>query len=151
MRKFWTTTYLLFFSVLLIGNTAWTQEDEVPENIVTIQDQRIQFSDDGQLMFSVVVKEGFFSYLEKFTLTVDGRAAEDLKFDPVVTFFDKTFNKNKHGVKSRASAKGEYKTSKTYAAGDKVAVRLGYQACTTEYCLFPTGGCLRADSKQGRS
>ncbi|MGH1469294.1 MAG: cytochrome c biogenesis protein CcdA [Bdellovibrionales bacterium] len=118
---------------------AFSQTDEVPEDIVSLKAERVEFvGTEKDIKFQVLVKEGFFAYLDKFSLEIDGREAENLSFDPVVTFFDKTFNKNKRGIKNSALGSAQLASATSYKAGDTISIKLGYQACTVEYCLFPT-------------
>lgn len=130
--------FLIFVLSTFFIIPAMGQEGEVPDDIVGISRERVEFdtASDG-LKFEVSVKEGFFSYLDKFSVEIDGVKAENLSFDPVVTFFDKTFNKNKTGVKSSALGSAKINSTKAYVEGDVITIKLGYQACTVEYCLFP--------------
>lgn len=118
---------------------AFAQEDDVPDDIVVLKAGRVEVSgDEGELKFQILVKDGFFAYLDKFGLEIDGAKAQKLSFDPVVTFFDKTFNKNKKGVRRAALGSALVESARTYKEGESISVKLSYQACTTEYCLFPT-------------
>lgn len=124
---------LLFFQPIFA-------EVDIPDDIVTIDEKSIQVSplnDDTQLSFDIYVKEGFFAYKEKFEVNISNYKTLPLTIDPIVTFFDKTFQKNKEGVRTKAHISTIIK-SETKAASDSLAIKLVYQACTPEYCLFPT-------------
>ncbi len=127
--------YSLFFLPLMVAAGS-----DVPDNIVMIKDNSFALVEkDGeiQFQFDIDVEEGFFAYKEKFEVNIDGFNVLDLQMDPIVTFFDKTFQKNKEGVRSNAHFMGTLK-NKTSALPDSLSVHLVYQACTPEYCLFPT-------------
>lgn len=133
---------ILSQTVFLTGLFAETNDsDQVPDNVVIVSNQLIEFIPPNKIQFQVQVHEGFFSYLDKFSLEIEGLKTSNLKFDPVVSFFDKTFQKNKEGLKNLASGKAEIQLSSTalnFNADQDLKVKLNYQACTPEYCLFPT-------------
>lgn len=129
----------IVFLNLISANQADNQQD-VPENVVVVLDQTLSLKNLDELEFKVQVHEGFFSYLDKFSLEIEGLSITELKFDPIVTFFDKTFQKNKEGLKGIATGKAKVKITNLQSPFDesqKLNVKLNYQACTTEYCLFP--------------
>ncbi len=145
MKKINKNRVLFFIFNLILGlNMSFPalalEEDSIPENVVSIKEDSLSFSEKGELQFQVDVADGYFSYLEKFKLEISDLQIKDLKFDPVVTFFDKTFNKNKKGVRNLTPASAKYTIQKSadLKSGDLLNVTLSYQACTPEYCLFPT-------------
>ncbi len=114
--------------------------DKVPDNVVMIPSPGLTFIEPNKIIFNVEVKEGFFSYLDKFSLEIEGLTITSLDFDPVVTFFDQTFKKNKQGLKNLASGTALFEISNkaiVFKESQTLNVKLLYQACTEEYCLFP--------------
>jgi thioredoxin:protein disulfide reductase len=124
------------------SNTGTLIEAEDPStDVVTIKDHQIRFLDNNKIEFNVLVHDGFFSYLEKFELQIQGLSVSNLEFDPIVTFYDKTFNKNKQGLKNSAIGKAIIALengSHNFKEGQELKITLHYQACTPEYCLFPS-------------
>jgi thiol:disulfide interchange protein DsbD len=121
--------------------------DEVPDDIVTIKDKSISLSTsegDLELNFEIEVVEGFFAYQDKFEINIKDFSSLDVSIDPVVSFFDKTFQKTKKGVRNQA----RFKVLTAFSAKQipkTIDVELVYQACTPEYCLFPTKTTLTHD------
>ncbi len=114
--------------------------DEVPDNIVAIETDSVQWNEGHgsvELRLNLTVKEGFFAYKDKFEVNISHFETLGLSLDPIVSFYDKTFQKNKEGVRNSAKL-----TAKIQFHGkqlpDTLAINLVYQACTPEYCLFPT-------------
>ena len=105
---------LAFFPLILFLSTpSWSQTetvpdtDDVPENIVSIRENSARIEDlngEIQLKFDLDVKDGFFAYEDKFVLEIESFQTLQLKLDPIVSFFDKTFQKTKRGIKNKAQA-----------------------------------------------
>lgn len=131
-------TILFFLLTSLI--TPVCASEEVPEDIVIIKENTIQFnseSDQLNLEFEINVKEDFFAYKDKFEINSSYFNVLGVEMDPVVSFFDKTFQKTKRGVKKNAKFKVPITFTSQGSDINKVDFELVYQACTTEYCLFP--------------
>ena len=124
-------------------NPIWAEsstEIDLTENTVKISEQGLTFIEPNKIIFNIEVKDGFFAYLEKFKLEIEGLKVVSLEFDPVITFYDQTFQKNKQGLKSLASGTAlfEINTLETrFKSAQQLQAKLNYQACTEEYCLFP--------------
>lgn len=129
---------LSMLCVIWISFAVYAQE--VPQDIVTIKDNSISLQNQkGQihLDFDIEVKEGFFAYQDKFEVNLKDFNTLRLDLNPIVSFFDQTFQKTKHGVKNTAHVE----TVLSFAGKtppSKIELQLVYQACTEEYCLFPT-------------
>lgn len=124
---------------LFLSNTAMAL-DQVPDDIVTIVPYSVQIretSDSAELHLDLQIKESFFAYKDKFELNIDGFDTLGITLDPVVSFYDKTFQKNKEGVRNTAHLKARLQFHGK-RLGDALDIHLVYQACTPEYCLFPT-------------
>ena len=131
--KLFTVLVFIVFGPLLSA-------EEVPENIVQIRENSVQFlNHEGQslVQMEIDVKDGFFAYQEKFEVNINNIKSLDLSIDPVVSFFDKTFKKNKTGVKSYAKITAPIQPEGEISASE-LQIDLVYQACTPDYCLFPT-------------
>lgn len=130
--------FIVFF-ILLIRFLP-LQAQDIPENIVQIRENSMKITEyEGQplIQFEIDVKDGFFAYQEKFEINIKDINTLDLSLDPVVSFFDKTFQKTKTGVKTYAKITAPLQVQNDLARED-LEVQLVYQACTPEYCLFPT-------------
>lgn len=130
---------IIVLYVLLMVPWSLIASEEVPDDIVIIKENSFQLAEkngENHFQFDVEVKEGFFAYKDKFELNINGFNILELKMDPIVTFFDKTFQKNKEGVRHTAHFTGTLKNSGS-SLPQNLSINLVYQACTTDYCLFP--------------
>jgi len=113
--------------------------EDVPEDVVIIEENSVQIHEVGgqpTLRMQLKVKEGFFAYKDKFEVNINGLKTLDLKLDPIVTFFDQTFQKEKEGIRNQATLSlAPQLVSKELP--DPLVIEVVYQACTPEYCLFP--------------
>lgn len=130
--------YLIFLmSLIFIQNL---MAEDVPEDIVTIEENSVKIQKlEGktQLLLKLKVKDGFFAYKEKFEVNIKEFKALEIQLDPIVSFFDQTFQKNKEGVRNQANLSSELQfNGKNLPA--QIDIDVVYQACTPEYCLFPT-------------
>lgn len=131
--------WILFLLFLCFGNHQLFASEQVPDNILTIKENSINLNTSEGIIsmnLELVLKEGFFAYKDKFELKVEGFETESLKIDPIVSFFDKTFQKTKEGVKNKATINAILQPT-TQRHGSNLKFDLVYQACTEEYCLFP--------------
>lgn len=140
----------IVFVLWMMGSGFAGAEDDV-ENIVTIEENSVSMVEkDGavQLSMTVLVKDGFFAYREKFELNLADFNVVGLTLDPIVSFYDKTFQKNKEGVRNQAHLTANLQL-KTKSVPDVVDIQLVYQACTVEYCLFPAQASTRYQVSAG--
>jgi len=130
--------YSFFLFLVLISPLL--QAADVPEDIVIIKENSLSITLKEQqiiLDFDVVVLEGFFAYQDKFEVNSNDFKFLELSIDPIVTFYDQTFQKNKKGVQGEAHFSTPIKLLHSKVP-DQIELSLVYQACTPEYCLFPT-------------
>lgn len=112
---------------------------EIPDNILTVKEKSIHLNSiDNELYinFDVEVIDGFFAYEDKFKIEIQDFVAKSIDIDPVVSFYDKTFQKNKKGVKDKAHIKIQVQYTGEIIP-NQLNFSLTYQTCTPEYCLFP--------------
>lgn len=84
---------------------------------------------------------GFHAYADKFKVVVespDDLKIDDLKLIPIVQFFDTVSKKMRDGVEISAKAQALLEIPAGMKPGSLTAkVKLTYQACSKDYCLFP--------------
>lgn len=129
---------ILYFLILLPAFSL--ASDEVPENIVSIEEGSVEIREGNgaaEITLGLTIKEKFFAYKEKFEVNIAGFTTQSVTLDPIITFYDKTFQKNKEGVRNTAKLTALIQFHGKNLPKD-LAIDLVYQACTPEYCLFPT-------------
>jgi len=129
--------FLLSFFIVLFANLTWAQA--VPSDILVIKEGSVEFIEhEGTplLQFDILVKQGFFAYEEKFDVNINKIDSLGISVDPLVRFYDKTFKKVKTGVRDTARITLPIKPESGLDTRSLV-LKLGYQACTADYCLFP--------------
>lgn len=131
-----------------------TAAEDIPEDIVTIEENGVKVQKNAsqtELILQLKIKDGFFAYKEKFEVNINGFKALDIKLDPIVTFFDQTFQKTKEGVRTKATL-SFHPQLQGKVVPETLAIDVVYQACTPEYCLFPTtttlNYVLKAEERQ---
>jgi thiol:disulfide interchange protein DsbD len=85
--------------------------------------------------------ENYHAYLDRFKFVIE--SPEGLKLDrqrvsPIVPFMDVVSKKMKDGVKGHAEMRLTFEVPESFKQTQyNVEVRLTYQACTEDHCLFP--------------
>ena len=106
-----------------------------------LQPSVIEAGGSAELIIDIEMAEGFHAYLDRFHLGFE--APDDLKLapfkiDPIVKFKDTVTKKMKDGVNGKATMTARVEVPKGFAdAAYNGRLKLGYQACTDEFCLFP--------------
>jgi thioredoxin:protein disulfide reductase len=95
-------------------------------------------SKEGTVYIDIHLVDPYKAYADRFKLVVEdppGAKIEPYKLTPLVQFMDTFTKKMKDGIKHD----GVMSAKITLATPDAKAVKLKltYQACTTEHCLFP--------------
>ena len=94
-----------------------------------------------ELIIEMQLAENYHAYLERFKLSIE--APDDLKLDqfkitPTVQFMDTVSKGLKEGVEKKATLHAVIEVPSGFLAGSYTGkVKLTYQACTTDHCLFP--------------
>jgi thiol:disulfide interchange protein DsbD len=141
--------YIIYVIALMVSQSS-TAAEEIPEDIVTIQENSVKVQKNEsqtEMILQLKIKDGFFAYKEKFEVNIKGFKSLDIKLDPIVTFFDQTFQKTKEGVRTQATL-SFHPQLQGKTVPETLAIDVVYQACTPEYCLFPTTTSLKYVLKQ---
>jgi thioredoxin:protein disulfide reductase len=112
------------------------------------QPSAIEVGGMGEILIDLELDEGYHAYLDRFKLTVESPAdlkLDDFKISPVVQFKDVVTKSMKDGVKGTARMRAGFEVPEGYKPGSyDASLKLVYQACTKEFCLFPKTLELRA-------
>lgn len=95
-------------------------------------------SKDGNVIIEIQLVEPYKAYADRFKLVVEeptDATLEPFKLTPIVQFLDTFTKKMKDGIKHNGTMTA--KLNLKSADPKSVKLKLTYQACTTEHCLFP--------------
>ena len=95
----------------------------------------------ASVLFELDLANGFHAYADKFKIAVESKEdlkIDDLKLSPIVKFYDNTSKKNRDGVEKKPKATAILEVPIGTKPGSYDAqLKLSYQACSQDYCLFP--------------
>lgn len=95
----------------------------------------------AEILIDLTLPEGYKAYVDRFKLSFESH--DDIKIapfkvDPVIEFMDSVSKKMKKGIGQKATMRALIEIPQGFKAGDVPAkLKIGYQACTKEFCLFP--------------
>ncbi len=108
---------------------------------VRLQPSNVSPGQTADLLISMQLTPGFHAYADKFKIAVespDDLKVGDLKLTPVVQFFDSVTKKMRDGVEGDSKAQAVLEIPNGMKPGSYSAkIKLTYQACAKDYCLFP--------------
>lgn len=108
---------------------------------VRFQPSIIEAGGTLDLIIDMEMVENYHAYLERFKLAIE--SPDDLKLapfkiTPVVRFMDVVSKTEKDGIEGRSTLRALMEVPSGFKAGSHVAkIKLTYQACTADHCLFP--------------
>jgi hypothetical protein len=134
---------LSLLSAPLSSLTASASGDEkVAENPMTAK-ARLEISAQDPKSATVIVDldlaDPYKAYADRFKLVVEEPTdvkLEPFQLTPVVQFMDTFSKKMKDGIKKKGTMTAKVKLPNAESA-KVLKLKLTYQACTTEHCLFP--------------
>jgi thiol:disulfide interchange protein DsbD len=95
----------------------------------------------GEFVVDLTLAEGYHAYLERFKFALDepeGLNIASPKIEPVIQFMDAVSKKLKEGIQNKAQMHVLFEVPNGFATKSYTAhIRITYQACTEEHCLFP--------------
>ncbi|CAN5476090.1 protein-disulfide reductase DsbD [soil metagenome] len=133
----------LAIGALSIPNFSFATAKEEPVNDAPLTAKaRIELSNaeskEGTILIDIHLVEPYKAYADRFKLEIvdpPGAKIEQFKLSPLVQFMDTFSKKMKDGIKHDGVMTAKIKLATPDAKA--VKLKLTYQACTTEHCLFP--------------
>lgn len=96
----------------------------------------------GSLEIKMKLPSGYHAYEDKFSVVIlepDGFKVAPLKVEPIATWFDKFSKKERRGMQGEATLTVHIEAPDRFLKKhDKMKLELIYQACSDQFCLFPT-------------
>lgn len=96
----------------------------------------------GRIEIKMTLPDGFHAYEDQFRLTIlepDGFKVAPLNISPIKTWFDKFSKKDRTGFEKEALLTAHIEAPNRFLKRHtRMKVELIYQACSAQFCLFPT-------------
>lgn len=113
-----------------------------------IQPYSINPGQGAQLKAELTLPKGFHAYEDQFKLRVvspEGFKISKPQVQPIVEWYDKFSKKNRRGIKDSATLTANLEAPLEWSKVREqiLEVELMYQACSDQYCLFPTPRLLK--------
>ncbi len=137
-----SASLLLLMVSVLFGISAGAVEEAPLKAQARFEIQKAD-SKEGNVIIEIQLVEPYKAYADRFKLVVEEPADATLgefKLTPIVQFMDTFSKKMKDGIKHNGTMTA--KLSLKSADPKAVKLKLTYQACTTEHCLFPKNVAL---------
>lgn len=145
MRYF---TWMLFLASLISfsGPQSWAQTGATETDPLlveaTISPHEWAPGLGGNLQIKMRLPENFHAYEEQFRLTIlepDGFKMSTPLIEPTIEWFDKFSKKMRRGIQGEAVLKVHIEAPDRFLKRhEKMVMELRYQACSDQFCLFPT-------------
>lgn len=141
----------LIFAVMLIASLqaqAFGEADgsqPINTNPLTakfrFQPSEVEPGGTAELLIDVSLADSYRAYVDKFKVSFENPQdlkVGDLKAGPIVQFLDSVSKKMKDGIQKEGQIKTIVEVPQGFAIGQlETKLKLTYQACTDEHCLFP--------------
>ncbi len=120
-------------------------EEEINTNPLTAtvrtQPATVSPGQTAEMIFDFKLAEHYHAYADKFKVAVDSPddlKVGDIKVSPLVKFVDSVTKKEREGLERSGQGRVAFEVPQGFKAGQvKAKVKLTYQACSKENCLFP--------------
>ncbi len=142
-----TLNYLL--SALLItfsSLTSWAQANPNDTDPLIASAQVVPYEwspgQSGTLTIKMKLPPEYHAYEDKFSVVIldpDGFKVAPSKIEPIATWFDKFSKKERRGMQNEATLTAHIEAPDRFLKKhSKMKLELIYQACSDQFCLFPT-------------
>lgn len=96
----------------------------------------------GNIEIKMKLPPDFHAYEDKFSLTIlepEGFKMAPYKIEPIIKWYDKFSKKERTGIEKEATLSALLEAPPRFLKKyDKMKLELVYQACSDQFCLFPT-------------
>lgn len=147
-----TFASLLILAATLTGSKAQADAEmnENPLKASARVELRSPDTKEGKVVIELNLDEPYKAYADRFKLVLEspqGAELTEMKLEPLIQFMDTFTKKMKDGIKKHGTMTATLKLQSPDPKGLKL--KLTYQACTTEHCLFPKSIPLEPTIVQG--
>jgi thiol:disulfide interchange protein DsbD len=135
----------LLFVALSIGTPRAFAEEEINTNPLTatvrLQPSSVGAGQTADMVFDIKIADHYHAYADKFKVAIespDDLKVGDVKLSPLVKFMDSVTHKEREGLEHSGTAHVAFEVPQGFNPGNVNAkIKLTYQACSKENCLFP--------------
>lgn len=133
---------------ILFGSFGFAETNPLSA-VVKFESSQVQAGGDVPVKIELALTGDYHAYVDKFKLVVsepEGATFGALDISPTVEFMDTISKTMKLGVAGSGVIKSVLHLPTGIPLGtQKIGIKLTYQACTTEHCLFPQTLALTSD------
>ncbi|MFP5520172.1 MAG: cytochrome c biogenesis protein CcdA [Bdellovibrionia bacterium] len=140
-----TLLFSIFAFLFFLYPPAFSNEINLDDPLLTTQSLAPTSLSSGQgatLKMELSLPKGFHAYEEEFKLQVLSPAGFKIsspQIDPIIEWYDKFSKKTRRGMKDKAQLQATLEAPLEFKQPAKfLEIELMYQACSDEFCLFPT-------------
>lgn len=139
--------YVLFFTFLFSSSlTSWAFANINETDPLLAQTKVLPYEwspgQSGNIEIKMTLPDGYHAYEDKFNVVIlepDGFKVAPFKVEPVKTWYDKFSKTNRSGIEKKATLTAHIEAPHRFLKKfDKMKIELTYQACSDQFCLFPT-------------
>ncbi|WP_413568690.1 protein-disulfide reductase DsbD family protein [Bdellovibrio sp. HCB117] len=139
--------YILAFTLLLLTSPwSWAQLNTNDTDPLLVETKVIPFEwnpgQGGTLEIKMKLPPGYHAYDDQFKVVIlepDGFQVAPLNVAPLKKWFDKFSKKERLGIENEATLQAHIEAPNRFLKKhDKMKLELTYQACSDQFCLFPT-------------
>ncbi|QDK44196.1 thiol:disulfide interchange protein [Bdellovibrio sp. ZAP7] len=136
----------LIVSFLLLGLTSWAQTTASENDPLLVETQVLPYEwspgQGGSLTFKLKLPENFHAYEDQFKVVIyepDGFKVAPFKLEPVTKWYDKFSKRERTGLVGEGTLTAHIEAPTRFLKKhEKMKLELTYQACSDQFCLFPT-------------
>ena len=140
--------FVLYIAALILSLSpkSWAQSNanETDPLIANVQVVPYEWSpgQGGNISIKMQLPEGFHAYEDQFRVVIlepDGFKIAPFKIEPITEWYDKFSKKQRKGVEKTATLTAHIEAPDRFLKRHtKMKLELTYQACSSQFCLFPT-------------
>ncbi|MEK2646669.1 protein-disulfide reductase DsbD family protein [Bdellovibrio sp. BCCA] len=139
--------YILVFALLLCASPrSWAVANPDDTDPLLAETKVLPYEwspgQGGNIEIKMKLPEGYHAYEDKFSVVIlepDGFQVAPFKITPTKKWYDKFSKKERTGVEKTSTLTAHIEApSRFLKKYDKMKLELVYQACSDQFCLFPT-------------
>ncbi|UYL10002.1 protein-disulfide reductase DsbD [Bdellovibrio sp. SKB1291214] len=136
----------IIVSFLVAGLTSWAQTTASEKDPLLVETQVLPYEwspgQGGSITFKLKLPENYHAYEDQFKVVIyepDGFKVAPFKLEPVTKWHDKFSKRERTGLVGEGTLTAHIEAPTRFLKKyDKMKLELTYQACSDQFCLFPT-------------
>ncbi len=136
----------IIVTFLLAGLTSWAQTTASENDPLLVETQVLPYEwspgQGGSISFKLKLPANFHAYEDQFKVVIfepDGFKVAPFKLEPVTKWYDKFSKRERTGLVGEGTLTAHIEAPTRFLKKyEKMKLELTYQACSDQFCLFPT-------------